>query len=168
MQFDEPTGRDHRLQGETDLEREIADALTRNGRTAATAESLTGGNISARLSALPGASDWYVGGVVAYDETVKFKLLGVDRGPVITAGTAVQMADGVARLLNADVAVATTGVGGPGPQENKPQGTVFVAVASPGLTTVHEYHFDGDPGDRQAEHAAGVVRPGRRRGEARR
>ena len=70
---------------------------------------------------------------------------GVDRGPVITAQTAVQMAEGVARLMNADVAVATTGVGGPGPHENQPQGTVFLAVAIPGQTVVHEYHFAGDP-----------------------
>jgi nicotinamide-nucleotide amidase len=140
----EQTGRDRTDEG-TDLEQLIAAALERTSRTAATAESLTGGNISARLSAIPGASDWYLGGVVAYDENVKFQLLGVDRGPVITASAAAQMASGVARLLEADVAVATTGVGGPGPQEDRPEGTVFVAVAIAGETTVREYHFDGDP-----------------------
>ena len=129
----------------SNLEEQIADYLARTGWTAATAESLTGGNVSARLSALPGASDWYVGGLVAYDENVKYELLGVDPGPVITASAAAQMAAGVARLLKADVAVATTGVGGPGPQENQPQGTVFLAVATPRETTVAEYHFDGDP-----------------------
>jgi len=128
-----------------DLEQRIADVLLRTRRTAATAESLTGGSVSARLSAIPGASDWYVGGVVAYDEKVKFELLGVDPGPVITASTARQMASGVARLLGADVAVATTGVGGPGPQEDQPEGTVFVAVTVAGGTTVQEYHFNGDP-----------------------
>jgi nicotinamide-nucleotide amidase len=145
MEADEQTGQE--VADGTDLEQRIAHALARTSRTAAAAESLTGGSISARLSALPGASDWYLGGVVAYAETVKFQLLGVERGPVITASTATQMAAGVARLLGADVAVATTGVGGPGPQEGQPQGTVFVAVATPRQTAVREYHFDGDPAD---------------------
>jgi nicotinamide-nucleotide amidase len=127
------------------LEQEIANALVRSHRTAAVAESLTGGNVSAGLSAIEGASDWFLGGVVAYAEAVKFDLLGVDRGPVITAKTAEQMARGVSRLLHADFAVATTGVGGPGPQEGMPQGTVYIAVASPATTRVQQYEFEGDP-----------------------
>lgn len=123
----------------------IAEILTAAKRSAAVAESLTGGAVSARLSAIEGASDWYRGGVVAYDEEVKFSLLGVERGPVITAATARQMATGVAKLLDADVAVATTGVGGPGPQEGQPQGTVFLAVHADGSCSVREYHFEGDP-----------------------
>ena len=119
----------------------------RSKRTAAAAESLTGGNISAGLSAIEGASDWFLGGVVAYAEEVKYDLLGVDRGPVINARSAQQMAEGVARLLHADFAVATTGVGGPGPQEDNPQGTVFIAVATPNRSDVREYRFDGDPGE---------------------
>ena len=111
------------------------------------AESLTGGNVSAGLSAIEGASDWFLGGVVAYAEAVKFDVLGVDRGPVITAKTAEQMARGVSRLLHADFAVATTGVGGPGPQEGLPQGTVFIAVATPTTTRVRKYQFDGDPSE---------------------
>ena len=128
-----------------DLEQRIAETLTRSQRTAAAAESLTGGNVSAGLSAIPGASDWFVGGVVAYAAEVKFDLLGVDRGPVVNARTARQMATGVARLLHADFAVATTGVGGPGPQEDRPEGTVFIAVASPSGCTDREYAFPGDP-----------------------
>lgn len=123
----------------------IADALVESGQTAAAAESLTGGSISAALSAVEGASDWFRGGVIAYAEEVKFDVLDVDRGPVITADTAAQMAVGVAKLLGADYAVATTGVGGPGSQEGKPQGTVYVAVAVGTSTEVAEYHFDGDP-----------------------
>lgn len=129
------------------LERQIADALLKSNRTAAVAESLTGGNISAGLSAIEGASDWFLGGVVAYAEEVKFDLLGVDRGPVITARSAQQMAIGVSRLLHADLAVATTGVGGPGPQEGLPQGTVFIAVATPTIAHVQEYRFEGDPSE---------------------
>jgi len=129
------------------LERQIADALLNSNRTAAVAESLTGGNISAGLSAIEGASDWFLGGVVAYAAEVKFDLLGVDKGPVITARSAEQMARGVSRLLHADLAVATTGVGGPGPQEGLPQGTVFIAVATPTTAYVQEYRFEGDPSE---------------------
>ena len=143
------TDESHRDRAErTDqLEQEIADALAGSNQTAAVAESLTGGNISAGLSAIEGASDWFLGGVVAYAEGVKFDLLGVDPGPVITATTAEQMARGVSRLLHADFAVATTGVGGPGPQEGVPQGTVFIAVATPSTTRVQKYEFEGDPSE---------------------
>jgi len=111
-------GTDERHDDPDDLEQRIASALMGAQRTAAAAESLTGGNVSAGLSAIEGASDWFVGGVVAYASEVKFGLLGVDRGPVINAPTARQMATGVARLLNADFAVATTGVGGPVPGQH--------------------------------------------------
>ena len=105
--------------------------MTRTKQTAAVAESLTGGNIAAALSAIEGASDWFIGGVVSYAEEVKYTLLGVERGPVINERSALQMAEGVAGLLDADFAVATTGVGGPGPQEGLPQGTVYVGVVTP-------------------------------------
>ena len=129
----------------TDPQDQIADALSRSERTAAVAESLTGGNVSAALSAIEGASTWFLGGVVTYAETVKFDLLGVDRGPVINAQTAHQMATGVVELLGADFAVATTGAGGPGPQEDQPPGTVYIAVAGPAGCEVRKYGFEGDP-----------------------
>lgn len=131
----------------TESQRQIADALSRSNRTAAVAESLTGGNVSAALSAIEGASSWFLGGVVAYAETVKFGLLGVDRGGVINAATAQQMAIGVAELLKADFTVATTGVGGPGPQEGQQPGTVYIAIASPAGCEVRQYQFEGDPPD---------------------
>ena len=71
--------------GTDGLEDQIAEALVRSKQTAAAAESLTGGNVSAALSAIEGASDWFLGGVVAYAEEVKYALLGVERGPVINA-----------------------------------------------------------------------------------
>ena len=128
-----------------DREQYIAEALSRTGHTAAAAESLTGGNVSAGLSAIEGASNWFLGGVVAYAETVKYDLLEVSAGPVITAESAQQMALGVARLLGADFAVATTGVGGPGAQEGLPAGTVFIAVATPHGSRSRQYSFAGDP-----------------------
>jgi len=134
---------------ETDyvLSRRVAEALTGREWTVATAESLTGGRVTSDLSAVEGASDWFLGGLVAYAEEVKFRLLGVNPGPVITAETALQMAVGATKLLGADVAVATTGVGGPGPQEGKPQGTVYIAVCTPEARSVSEYHLSGDPPD---------------------
>ena len=130
-----------------DPEEFIADALTRTGRAAASAESLTGGNVSAALSAIEGASGWFRGGVVAYAETVKYDLLAVSPGPVITAAAARQMAVSVARLLGADFAVSTTGVGGPGPQEGLPQGTVFIGLATPDGGSARRYTFDGEPAE---------------------
>jgi len=139
---DRGTGYKQRMTAPQD---QIAGALSRSNRAAAAAESLTGGNVSAALSAIEGASSWFIGGVVAYAETVKFDLLGVHRGPVINARTAHQMATGVAELLGADFAVATTGVGGPGPQEDQSPGTVYIAVAGPAGCEVRKYGFEGDP-----------------------
>jgi len=113
--------------------------------TVAAAESLTSGAIATRLGAGPDASEWFRGSVVAYLEPVKFDVLGVREGPVVTPDCAEEMARGAARLLGADVAVAASGVGGPGPSEGKPAGTVYVAVALLGSTVVHELELDGDP-----------------------
>jgi nicotinamide-nucleotide amidase len=131
----------------TDLGGRIADAVVRSQHTVAAAESLTGGSISAALSAIGGASSWFLGAVVAYSAQVKYDLLGVERGPVINVRTAEQMAAGAARLLGADFSVAVTGVGGPGPQEDQAQGTVFVAVRTPEDVEVTRYQFGGGPSE---------------------
>lgn len=137
--------------GESDL-REAADLLeaaTARGWTLAVAESLTGGLVSARLVAVPGASAVLRGGVVAYATDLKESVLGVDaallaeRGAVDPA-VARQMAQGVARVLGADVGLATTGVAGPDPQDGKAPGLVYVAVATPERTEVCELRLEGD------------------------
>ena len=97
----------------------------------AAAESLTSGSVATRLGAGTDASVWFRGAIVAYAEDAKFRLLGVDPGPVVTASCATQMAQGVSRLFESQVGVAVTGVGGPEPVEGRPPGTVFVAVFSP-------------------------------------
>lgn len=129
----------------------LAAAISRAARnrnaTVAVAESLTSGSVGSRLGAAEASSEWFLGGVIAYAPAVKFGLLGVDRGAVVTARCAGQMARGVARLLGADVSVALTGVGGPGPEEGKRSGTVFIAVCRDGDETVKEHLFDGDPGE---------------------
>lgn len=129
----------------TDLGERIADLASSAGMTIAVAESLTSGAIASALGASPQAGDWFAGGVVAYSEHVKFDVLGVTPGPVITAACAEQMAAGVGRLLSADVVAAVTGAGGPGPQEGQDAGTVYLAHGRPDAVQVHELHFDGDP-----------------------
>ena len=113
----------------------LLDRLRDEGRTLATAESLTGGLVGASLTAVPGSSDVYLGGVVSYAVSIKTAVLSVpealieDYG-VVSEECAVAMAEGARALTGADLAVATTGVAGPGAQDGVPGGTVGVAVAS--------------------------------------
>lgn len=130
-----------------DLVAEIVDLVDAQGATIAVAESLTAGRLSALLGSGESASSWYRGAVVAYDEEVKFEVLGVTRGPVVTEACAREMADGVRRLLGADVGLGITGVGGPGPQEGRPAGTVHLAVSWDDRTSCREHHLGGDPDD---------------------
>jgi nicotinamide-nucleotide amidase len=111
------------------MEAEAGRLLQARGLTVAVAESLTGGLAASRIVAVPGSSEWFRGGVVAYDSQVKFDLLGVPEGPVISETTAKAMADGVRRVLGADVGLATTGVAGPAEQEGHPPGTVWLGIA---------------------------------------
>ena len=111
------------------METAIIAELASRGLTVAVAESLTGGYLAGRLCAVPGASKAFQGGVVAYQPAIKFDLLGVDEGPVVTEGAALSMAHGVRRLMGADIGLATTGVAGPDEAEGKPVGTVCLAVA---------------------------------------
>lgn len=130
---------------------ELADQIARLARehdlSVATAESLTSGRVAAQLGAAPEAATWFRGGLVAYHDQVKHGVLGVAEGPVVTDPAARQMARGAARLLRADVAVATTGAGGPSEQDGQPPGTVFVAVAVAGEVTCRELHLEGDPAE---------------------
>jgi nicotinamide-nucleotide amidase len=84
---------------------------------------------------------------VAYAESVKFDVLGVRRGPVVTTECARQMAAGVARLLGADATIGITGVGGPGPVEGQPAGTTMIAVLLDGEVSVSRHQFDAEPSD---------------------
>ena len=127
------------------MEDAIATRLLARGETLAVAESLTGGLIASRLVGVPGASSWFRGGVVSYASDVKFDLLGVPRGPVVSAEAATAMARGVQSLLGADVALSVTGVAGPDEQDGQPVGTVFVGIA---IGDYVEHHHLRQPGDR--------------------
>jgi nicotinamide-nucleotide amidase len=111
------------------MEAEVGRLLEARGATVAIAESLTGGLVASRVVSVPGSSEWFRGAVVAYDSQVKFDVLGVPEGPVISEAAAKAMADGVRKLLGADVGLATTGVAGPAEQEGHPPGTVWLGVA---------------------------------------
>lgn len=132
---------------QVELAERIAELAQETGRAVATAESLTSGAVASRLGAAPGAAEWFRGGLVSYHDEVKHGVLGVPEGPVVTDPAARQMAKGVASLLSADAAVATSGAGGPDPQDGQPPGTVFVAVVLDGDVHCEEHHFDGDPAD---------------------
>lgn len=111
------------------MEDAIATRLLARGATLAVAESVTGGLIASRLVGVEGASKWFRGGVVSYASEVKFDLLGVPRGPVVSGDAAKAMAQGVRRVLGADIGLSVTGVAGPEEQDGQPAGTVFVGVA---------------------------------------
>jgi PncC family amidohydrolase len=115
------------------------------GSTVAVAESCTGGQVMAKIVATPGSGDWFKGGVVAYDRQVKFDLLDVPPGPVVTSEAAVQMATAVRRLLEADIGIATTGEAGPEPEEDVPVGTVYIAVVDHHSEEVHHVVLSGSP-----------------------
>lgn len=111
------------------MEAVVGRMLRERGLTVAVAESLTGGLVASRMVSIAGSSDWFRGGVVAYASDVKFDLLGVPEGPVVCREAAEAMAEGVRRVLGADVGLATTGVAGPTEQEDQPVGTVWLGLA---------------------------------------
>ena len=127
------------------MELAVATLLVEQRLTLAVAESLTGGLIAARLVGVPGASTWLRGGVVAYDSAVKFSVLGVPEGPVVTEEAAIAMARGARRVLGSAIGLGVTGVAGPDPQEGLAPGTVFVALALPnGVTPSRSLRLPGD------------------------
>lgn len=126
--------------------------------TVATAESCTAGRIAAALACVDHAVDFLRGGVVAYQESEKRSLLGVRADKVVSAEAATEMAAGVARLMGADVAVATTGVAGAEPEDGVPGGTVFVATLVAGEAQVAEHHFEGAPDQVSAQAARQALR----------
>ena len=132
-----------------DEARRLHELLLARGETLAVAESLTGGALGAALTAVPGVSATFRGGVVAYATDLKAALLGVDpgllaeRGPV-DADVAAGMAAGARARLGATYGLATTGVAGPDPQAGHPPGEVHLAVAGPGGTRHERLQLGGD------------------------
>jgi len=118
------------------MESVVLQLLRARGWSLGLAESVTGGLVAGRITNVPGASEVFVGSVVSYASEVKFDLLGVARGPVVSEAAAAQMAEGARRVLHADVALALTGVAGPAEQDGMPVGTLCVGLALPGDRTI--------------------------------
>jgi nicotinamide-nucleotide amidase len=125
----------------------IAERALMLGLRIGCAESLTSGAIASRLGAARNAAEWFAGGVVAYDDDVKFQLLKVKAGPVVTARCATEMAIGATALLRVHHAVAVTGVGGPDPLGDIAPGTVFIGLATGSRGNAIELHLSGSPKD---------------------
>ena len=113
------------------MESVVLQMLRTRGWTLGLAESVTGGLVAGRITNVPGASEVFAGSVVSYASEVKFDLLGVEPGPVVSETAAMQMASGARRVLHTDVALALTGVAGPAEQDGMPVGTLCAAVALP-------------------------------------
>jgi nicotinamide-nucleotide amidase len=114
---------------EETMEDAVGNLLRSRGLSLGVAESLTGGLVGSRLTNAVGASDWFRGSIVAYASDVKFDLLDVPEGPVVSAAAAETMAEGARKRLGADIGLAVTGVAGPAEQDGQPVGTVFFGVA---------------------------------------
>lgn len=145
----------------------VLSALGRRGWTLGVAESLTGGALCAEIVAVPGASAVLLGGVVAYATPVKNTVLGVDadllaaHGPVHPQ-VALQMADGVRRVVrvdgrDADVGISTTGIAGPDSPDGQPVGTVHVGVVTPAASRTMAFHFVGDRESIRAQTVAAAL-----------
>lgn len=132
-----------------DLARVILGILSGIGWTLATAESCTGGILGGRLTAVPGASDWYLGGVVAYANASKVRDLGVaqevlEREGAVSEAVAAAMAEGVSERFGSDAAIAVTGIAGPlGGTPEKPVGTVWLAARAGAERRVVQVRFPG-------------------------
>lgn len=123
--------------GEYSLPLCLRDIITRQGKTLSVAESCTGGFMAHLITSVSGASEYFYGGVVSYDNSIKINVLGVDKEIIekygaVSSQCAEAMAAGVKRLMKTDYAIATTGIAGPnGGTEEKPVGLVWVGIASP-------------------------------------
>ena len=126
-----------------ELAHRFADAAA--GRTVAAAESITAGQLATALAAAPQASEWFCASIVAYHTGMKRTLLGVTAQAIISRECAIQMAEGILERTGADLAVTTTGVGGPDPEEGRPAGTVIICAGTRDDLRTFEHHFDGPP-----------------------
>lgn len=151
------------------LEERLIELLRARGLRCATAESCTGGGVGSAITAVPGSSDVYLGGVVSYANSVKRDVLGVPEKTLESAGavspeTAASMAEGVRRLVGADIAVSVTGVAGPGGgSAEKPVGLVWFGFASAVGTRTEKAMFAGDRArvrEQAVVHALGMLTAG--------
>ena len=146
------------------LEVRVGRLLAARRMTLAVAESCTGGLVGHRLTNVPGSSEYFLGGVMAYANETKERLLGVSHGTLVDHGavseeTAREMARGARRVLGADVAVAVTGIAGPGGgTPDKPVGLTWVALSEGDDELACRYVWDGDRERNKAHSAEAALR----------
>lgn len=154
-------------EGKLSLEDVVGNLLTAHGKSFATAESCTGGLLGNRITDCPGSSAYYMGGVVSYSNEAKQNFLGVRESTLIRHGavskeTAREMAEGVRQRFHTDLGLSITGIAGPaGGTEEKPVGTVFIALADEQKTSVHHCHFKRNRKDNKllsSQYALNLVR----------
>ncbi len=137
-------------EGSQTLESVVGDLLKKKRQTLAVAESCTAGLLAARLTSVPGSSDYFRGGILAYHNDLKMKLLGVSaktlaRHGAVSAQCAAEMAEGARRVAQASLGLAVTGIAGPsGAMPGKPVGLVFIALANGRKTLVQKLQCSGD------------------------
>lgn len=152
---------------EDTLEGVVANMLSSRSETLSLSESCTGGRISARITSLSGSSSFFEGAVVAYANSVKTTLLGVENSWIVKYGAvskecAIAMAEGVREIMKTDCSIATTGIAGPaGGTANKPVGTVWIAVSGQKGTKAFKFVFTGEREqniERASSHALNLLR----------
>ncbi|SNR75006.1 CinA family protein [Desulfurobacterium atlanticum] len=129
------------------VEFELKELLTEKKLTLATAESCTGGLVAARIVNVPGSSEYFMGGIVAYDNSIKMKVLNVSAETLLKYGavseqTAKEMVKNVKKLLNTNCGISTTGIAGPaGGSNEKPVGLVYIGVSVNEKTEIYRFIF---------------------------
>ncbi|MCS7307829.1 MAG: nicotinamide-nucleotide amidohydrolase family protein [Aquificaceae bacterium] len=134
--------------GDMELEEVVGELLKAKGLKLVVAESCTGGLLSARIVNVPGSSAYFMGGFVVYSNDLKVRLLGVEEEAIKTYGAVSeevckQMAVGALKRTSADIAIAISGVSGPGGSPQKPQGLTYIALANGEEVAVRKFTFNG-------------------------
>lgn len=143
---------------EETLESSVGKLLKANNTTLSVAESCTGGAVSAAITSVPGASNYFIGSVVSYNEKIKTDFIGVSKtaieeNSVVSAEVALEMAKGIQQLFKTDYAISITGNAGPTKDKtDKSVGVVFIAIATPSTTLVEEFNF-GQPREKVIQRA---------------
>ena len=132
------------------LSNQLAQILINNRYTVSTAESCTGGLLSHVLTSVSGSSQYFIGGVIAYSNEIKEKVLSVPKATLINHGavsqyTALAMANGIRQKFHSDIGLSTTGIAGPtGGTPEKPVGLVWIGISTSTKTLAYENFFSGD------------------------
>lgn len=145
------------------VEVKLGRALNERGWTLAVAESCTGGLVGHKITEVPGSSNYFMGGIIAYAYEAKEKFLGVEHNTLETHGavskeTAMQMAEGIRKAFDVEVGIGVTGIAGPASDlSEKPVGLTWIAVSTSQGTSAQSYHWKGDRSSNKLESAQAAL-----------